>query len=296
MSNAGDGDWQFEVLAEFPVLLEGPAWDGSGLLFTEIANERIQRFDPQTGKCSVFRENTNKANGLMFDASGKLFACEGGGRRMVRYDGGETTVLADSYTGKRLNSPNDLAIDALGRIWFTDPRYGDREGLELDHESVYRLDPQEDGSWSIHRVTYDTTSPNGILISADMKTLYVAQSSNEPGGERELRGYPIHDDGSLGEYQVLHNFYPNRAIDGMCFDADGNIIATAGYDQGGPGPMIYVFSPRGRVLETHPLPVDRPTNCTFGDSDLQTLYVTTAYGYLLRARTQRRGNPLYPLV
>lgn len=289
------GAWQFDVIAEFPVLLEGPAWDGSGLLFTEVANNRIHRFDAATGACHIWREEAGKANGLVFDANGHLYACEGGGRRIVRLDPDKTTVLADSFEGRTLNSPNDLAVDALGRIWFTDPRYSsDRHTMELDHESVYRLDPQADESWAIERVTFDTTRPNGILVSPDQSVLYVAQSEYGDDRKRELRAYPINDDGSLGAYEVLHNFYPHRGIDGMCLDRDGNIIATAGWEESGPGPMIYVFAPSGRVLETHLVPVDRPTNCTFGDDDLQTLYVTTATGHLLRARTPRRGFLLYP--
>ena len=138
-------------------------------------------------------------------------------------------------------------------------------------------------------MTFDTTKPNGLLLSLDEKTLYVAQSHYGEGNKRELRAYPIRDDGTLGPYEVLHNFYPHRGIDGMTLDAEGNIIATAGWRQSGPGPMIYVFAPNGRVLETHPLPEDRPTNCTFGDEDLRTLYVTTAGGWVLRARTDRQG-------
>lgn len=290
MDTLGAGEWKFEILDEFPVLIEGPAWDGSGLLLTEVSNNRIHRYDPTTRLSSVFRESTNGANGLQFDAGGRLYACEGrgDGRRIVRYEGRETVVIVDSFEGRRLNSPNDLAIDALGRIWFTDPRYSpDRETMELDHESVYRLTHQSHGAWSIERMTFDTTSPNGILISPDQSTLYVAQSSNMSGMERELRAYPIQSDGRLGTYRVLHNFYPHRAIDGMCFDSTGNIVATAGWESSGPGPMIYVFSPTGHVLETHPVPVDRPTNCAFGDDDLRSLYVTTGSGYLLRARTYR---------
>src|SRR5690606_28151575 len=153
---------------------------------------------------------------------------------------------------------------------------------ELDHESVYRLDPQPDGSWRTIRMTYDTTAPNGLLVTPDMATLYVAQSKYGEGEKRELRAYPILPDGSLGAYEVLHNFYPHRGIDGMCFDEDGNIVATAGWELSGPGGMIYVFAPNGRVLETHPVPVDRPTNCTFGGADLRTLYVTSIDGQLLR--------------
>ena len=288
--------WQFEILAQYPVLLEGPAWDGSGLLFTEIANNRIHRFDPATGECSEYREDTNQANGLMFDPAGQLYACEGGGRRMVQYGEDGTTVLVDSFEGKRLNSPNDLAIDGQGRIWFTDPRYGDRNGLELDHESVYRLSANEMGNWQIERMTFDTMRPNGLLISHDQGTLYVAESAYGEGNPRELRAYPINPDGSLGEKRILHSFYPHRGIDGMCVDTEGNIIATAGWDESGPGPMIYVFSPSGHVLETHKLPVDYPTNCTFGGDDLTTLYVTTGSGYLLRARTERQGRLWYPVL
>jgi gluconolactonase len=288
--------WEFEVLVEPIGLAEGPAWDGSGLLFTNIPNSRIMRFEPGSGKLSVFRTDTNQANGLMLDKAGQLYACEGGGRRIVRYepDGG-TTLICDNFQGRRLNSPNDLAIDRRGRIWFTDPRYGDnRADMELDHESVYRLDPQPDGQWQVTRMTFDTTAPNGLLLSPDNCTLYVAQSKYGDGQKRELRAYPINEDGTLGEYQVLHNFYPHRGIDGMCLDNEGNVVATAGWEVSGPGPMIYLFAPNGRVLETHPVPVKRPSNCTFGDADLRTLYVTSLEGHLLRARTDRRGLLLYP--
>jgi gluconolactonase len=296
--------WHFELLLEPIGLTEGPAWDGSGLLFTNIPNSRIMRYDPATGQFSVFREGANRANGLMFDKQGRLYGCEGGapgqegGRRIVRYEPeGGVMVVCDRFEGKRLNSPNDLAIDNQGRIWFTDPRYGDdRNDMELDHESVFRADPQPDGPWTVTRMTYDTTAPNGLLLSPDNSTLYVAQSKYGDGQKRELRAYPIQADGALGEYTVLHNFYPHRGIDGMCLDSKGNIIATAGWEVSGPGGMIYVFAPNGRVLETHPLPCDRPTNCTFGDADLRTLYVTSIDGQLLRARTERQGLLHFPVL
>ncbi len=287
--------WQFELVAGPFGFTEGPAWDGETLLFTDIPNNRIMRYDPKSGESSVFRTGTNGGNGLMFDPQGQLYGCEGDARCIARYDADDTTtVIADRFEGKRLNSPNDLAFDKQGRLWFTDPRYGDRtDDLELGHESVFRLEEQSDGTWSIQRMTYDTTKPNGLLISPDQKTLYVAQSEYGEDKKRELRAYPILEDGTLGEHEVLHNFYPHRGIDGMCLDTDGNIIATAGWQQSGPGPMIYVFAPNGRVLETHPMPADRPTNCTFGDDDLQTLYVT-ASGCLYRVRTERKGYLIFP--
>ena len=296
--------WDFELIdGPYDGTIEGPAWDGGGLLFTHIPVSRIMRYDPRTGKSTVFRSDTNNANGLMLDPRGTLYACEGGARRVVRYEpDGTATVLTDGFEGQKLNIPNDLAIDVLGRVWFTDPYYEgaagpwseDRANKELDHDSVYRLDRQSDGGWSINRVTFDTTRPNGLLFSLDHDTLYVAQSGRNPEEKRELRAYPVNADGSLGNYNLLHNFGAHRGIDGMVLDTEGNIVATAGYRQGGPGPMIYVFSPFGEVLETHPVPEDRPTNCTFGDANLRTLYVTTGGGHLFRAYTERQGRLHYP--
>ncbi|MDE2687667.1 MAG: SMP-30/gluconolactonase/LRE family protein [Chloroflexota bacterium] len=298
--------WQF-ILVNGPYggIAEGPAWDGSALLFTHIPASRIIRYDPQDRGSSVYRSDTNNANGLMFDPQGRLYACEGGARRVVRYEAdGSATVLADGYEGKRLNVPNDLAIDPNGSVWFTDPFYegaggewsNDRSNKDLDHDSVYRLDEQDDGSWSITRVTFDTTRPNGLLFSLDYKTLYVAQSGRNADEKRELRAYPVNDDGSLGDHTVLHDFGAHRGIDGMVLDTEGNIVATAGFDESGPGPMIYVFAPDGEVIETHPTPTDRPTNCSFGGSDLTTLFVTTGGGDVYMAHTDRQGRLHYPSV
>lgn len=300
-------EWQFEMLdPAYGKVTEGPAWDGSGLLFTRIQQSRVMRFDEASGKVSVWRENTNHANGMTFDAQGRLYACEGGdtenGRRVVRYNpDGTYTVLCDRFEGKRLNIPNDIVADPEGRLWFTDPFYenaagawsADRTHKDLDHDSVYRLDPQPGGDYRISRVTFDTTRPNGLLFSLDYKTLYVAQSGREKSEYRQLRAYPVNADKSLGPCTVLHDFGEHRGIDGMRLDTEGNIIATAGWEVGGPGPLIYVFAPSGAVKETHPVPCTRPTNCSFGGPDLQTLYVTTIEGFLFRARTERKGRLLY---
>jgi gluconolactonase len=212
-------------------------------------------------------------------------------------------VIADRLDGKKLSTPNDLAIDRKGRIWFTNPvndgNWDKTEREELDHRSVLRADPQKDGSYTVTRVTFDTTQPNGILVSRDQNTLYVAESGSAPRIPRELRAYPIRNDGSLGTYATLFTWGEDargvhRGIDGMCFDCDGNIVATAGYEQSGSGPMIYVFSPTGRVLETHPLPSVRPTNCCFGGADLTTLFVTTGEGHFFKAQTNRVGWAMYP--
>jgi len=298
--------WSFEKLhGPLGGVCEGPAWDGEALLFTHIPASKILRYDPAANAVSVARDGTNCANGLMFDSDGRLYGCEGGARRVVRYeDDGSATVLIDRFEGKRFNIPNDLAIDPQGRVWFTDPFYegaggewtNDRSLMELDHESIYRLDPQPGGKWSVSRVTFDTTRPNGLLFSFDHSTLYVAQSGRRADETRQLRAYPLRQDGSLGEGEVLHDFGENRGIDGMVLDVEGNIVATAGWDQGGPGSSIYVFSPSGEVLERHPVPADRPTNCSFGGADLSTLYVTTIDGYLFRTPTDRHGRLWYPVA
>lgn len=295
--------WQFEVVAGPFGFTEGPAWNGEALLFSDIPSSRILKYDPRTRETTVFREGTHQGNGLIFDRAGRLYGCQGSGegRRVVRYESdGDVTIIADRFQGNRLNSPNDLAFDRDGRLWFTDPRYGDfRDDMELNHESVFRAEANGPGPgerWTLERVTFDTTRPNGLLISPDQTTLYVAQSEYGTDRKRELRAYPIREDGSLGPYRVLHNFYPHRGIDGMCLDAEGNIVATAGWAESGPGPMIYVFSPTGRVLETHPVPFDRPTNCTWGGPDLSTLYVTVGTGHVLAARTERKGYLIFPAI
>ena len=202
---------------------------------------------------------------------------------------GSTTTIVDQLDGQPLNTPNDLAIDRQGRIWFSNPwNAGNIDPSEKQvpgRNAILRADPQPDGTWVCKRMTTDTTGTNGLLISPDQRTLYMIQTSPE---RRELRAYDILEDGSLGRYIVLHQFGedyrgPQRGIDGMCLDAEGNIVATAGSYASGPGPMIYVWDTKGRVLETHPMPVgvDSPTNCTFGDPDQRTLYITTGGGHLL---------------
>ncbi len=288
--------WEFELLEEGYTLAEGPAWDGSRLLLTDINNSRIMAFDPESGHSEPWHEDTARTNGLLFDRDGQLYGCSQNRGAICRYRaGGKFDILVSEFEGRRLNSPNDMAFDEMGRIWFTDPRYDDLSPpMQLDHQSVYRLDPDAGGGWSIERVTFDTTRPNGILVSPDQGELFVSNCGKDEGEPRELRSYPILADGSLGKPRVVHNFFPHRAIDGMCWDSEGNIVAAAGRDGEGPGSMIYVIARSGRIIETHPVPRDMPTNCTFGGPDLTDLYVTTGTGALLRARTNRRGALRFP--
>jgi gluconolactonase len=299
--------WKFELLTKPDTeqfITEGPVWDGEYIYFTQIRKSKILRYDPKTGAIDEWRTGTNRTNGLAFDAHGRLFGCCSGGRAIVRFDpDGRNVVVADRIDGKKLNTPNDLAIDRKGRIWFTNPvnsgNWDKGSKMEVEDMSVLRCDPQPDGTYTTTRVTFDNTQPNGILISQDQKTLYVAESNYTKGISRELRAYPIKEDGSLDKYTTLFTWGEDhrdvhRGIDGMCLDINGNIVATNGWELAGPGPMITVFSPTGRVLETHPVPAIRPTNCCFGGPDMTTLFVTTTQGHFFRAETDRVGWAMWP--
>ncbi len=294
----GVAAWEWELVAGPDTITEGPAWDGTGLWYTSIRHNEIRRYDPATGEVTTIYRDTGGSNGLAFGPDGSLYACEGTGRAIARYaPDGTKSILVDSVDGNRLNSPNDLVVDSAGRVWFTDPRYGDdHSDRELDHDSVYRIEPSPDGSlpWRITRLTTDTTRPNGLLLSADERTLYVAQSDYDPDAVRQLRAYPIADDGSLGAPTVLHDFGEARGIDGMRLDADGNIVATCGWELSGPGSRIAVFAPDGTVLEEHAVPDGRPSNCAFGGPDLTDLYVTTLSGHLYRIPNTGRTGALQP--
>jgi gluconolactonase len=248
---------------------EGPVYGPDACIyFTDIGN-RIMKFDPKTMKTTTYRDPSGRANGLDFDPQGRLVACEGantGGNRRVSVTEKDGTVrtLADRWDGKRFNSPNDLTIDPKGRVYFTDPRYVGSEPREIDTESVYRIDP--DGK--VTRIITDVEKPNGIILSPDLKTLYLAD--NNPKGKRQLLAFPLNADGTVGAKKVLADFGKDRGIDGMCIDVKGNIYATAGQDSTGG---VHVFSPEGKRLAFIPTP-ETPTNCVFGGKDRRTLYVT----------------------
>jgi gluconolactonase len=252
---------------------EGPVATAKGtILFTDIGN-RIMEFDPASGKTGVFREPSGKANGLMIDQQGRLIACEGAGsggnrRISVTTSEGEVKTLCDNWEGKRFNSPNDLAIDARGRVYFTDPRYVGGDPREIDFEGVFLVGPRGNSKLA----TRDLQKPNGILVSSDGKHVYVAD--NNPSGNRHLLQFDVQADGTLAGKQVLFDFGSGRrGIDGMTLDVEGNLYATAGTgDEAG----IYVFSPEGKHLAFIATPGD-PTNCVFGsgsEAEARTLYIT----------------------
>jgi gluconolactonase len=280
---------------------EGPAYGPDHCVyFTDIGN-RIMKFDPKTMKTVEFRNPSGRANGLEFDREGRLLACEGantgGNRQVTRTEKDRTiTVLADKWMGKRFNSPNDLTIDAQGRIYFTDPRYVGDEPREIDTESVYRIDPPSQnppplakggqGGWRVTQIIADVQKPNGIIISPDMKTLYLAD--NNPKGNRLLLAFALKEDGGVGPRKVLHDFAPDRGIDGMAIDKAGNLYATAGM---GKTAGVSVFSPHGKKIGFIATP-ETPTNCVFGGADRKTLYVTAGRS-LYRIDVNAEGFAVY---
>ncbi|UUO06910.1 SMP-30/gluconolactonase/LRE family protein [Blastopirellula sp. J2-11] len=284
-------DAVIEVLADGFDWSEGPVWvpQGEYLLFSDIPPNRMMKWKAGEG-VSVFMEPsgyTGKTpftgkepgtNGLVLDAAGNLTACCHGDRNLVKFVDGERIVLADKYDGKRLNSPNDLTIHSSGDIYFTDPPYGlpknfDDPGRELPWCGVYRL--KKDGQ--VELLTSKQTRPNGIALSPDEKTLYVAQS--DPAAAT-ITQYPVNADGSIGEGKILFDAtdlvgkMPGLP-DGMAIDASGNIWATS------PG-GVYIFTPAGKqlgLLNTG----EKTANCTFGDDGY--LYLTVDM-YLCRVKTK----------
>lgn len=280
-------------------LTEGAAVapDGS-VYFTDIPDGKdkgqILRFDPRSKETTIFTAESHKANGLMFDAEGFLIACEGadqGGRCVSRWDvnAGKREVLAERYMGKRFNAPNDLCIDLKGRIYFTDPRYLGDEPRELEHRAVYRVDREH----NVVEVTHDVEKPNGIAISADQKTLYVADNNNGTDridrnapppekGAMKILAYSLGDDGLVsGKPRVLYDFGRESGCDGMTLDSNGNLYLTA---RSLARPGVLILNPEGHevgfIATGKPQPDAKdpkglPSNCDFGIGDENNvLYIT----------------------
>jgi gluconolactonase len=294
-------NWNFErVASPFQGPANGVVWDGKAIIFSLMEDMKLMRFDPESGTTSEMRKYTNRVNGLAFGNRGELLGCQEGGRRLVEFSPDGRMFAVDALlNGKFHNHPSDLVVDSQSRIWFADAHsatlaFGPQIFPALDHASVLRLEKNERNAWTLKRITYDTAAPRSVLLSPDEKTLYVAEG--EPAGKvRELRAYPIAEDGTVGSHIVLHTFGsdhrgPHRGIEGMCLDADGNIIACGGWKKSGAGALVYVFSPEGAVIESHPIPGDLPNRCCFGGTELDTLYVTTGGGELYRTKTSRKGG------
>jgi gluconolactonase len=314
-------DAKVEKLAGGFVWTEGPAWvkNGGYLLFSDIPNNTINKWKDGEGttkdfiKPAGYRGKARKigvagdepgTNGLRLDHEGRLVACQHGDRRVARLDvtldantkpmrgldNVKWTTIADRYMAKRLNSPNDLVFAKNGDIYFTDPPYGLEKGAEdkareLNFQGVYRI--QKDTSrigyhGEIALLTKEISRPNGIALSPDEKTLYVANS--EAGDKAVWYAFPLGADGKLGKGRVFFSAAKwsakPGAPDGMKVDVEGNLWAT------GPG-GVYVLAPDGTLLgmiETF----DRTANCAFGEADGGTLYLAVNHD-IARIRTLTKG-------
>jgi gluconolactonase len=227
---------------------EGPAVDSKGnVYFSDIPNNRIHRWSLD-GKLSTFREKSGGANGLFFDAKGNLIACEGGNRRVTSIaPDGTVTVLAYKYDDRKLNSPNDLCV------YFTDPRYGSKDGVEQDGYHVYYISADRK---QVTRVVGDMKMPNGVLGTRDGKLLYVADP-----GDRKTYVYRIEGPGKLAGKKL----FAEQGSDGMTLDEKGNLYLT--------GNGVNVYSPEGKRIETIMVP-EGPANLCFGGADGKTLFIT----------------------
>ena len=234
--------------------VEGPAADADGALyFTDIPNNRIHRWTAEGG-LTTYREDSGRANGLRFDRDGALIACEMGNRRVTATDAeGGVRVLAERYDGSRFNSPNDLWIDPQGGIYFSDPRYGPEDDLEMDGHHVYYLTPDRT---EIMRVADDLERPNGIIGAPDGTRVYIA----DHGGGRTYVYTPA-PDGTLADKRL----FVEQGSDGMTMDEMGNVYLT--------GEDVTAYAPDGDVVGSIALP-EAPANLTFGGPDRTTLFIT----------------------
>ena len=235
---------------------EGGARDANGdVYFTDIPNQTVYKWVAETNKISLFLDNSQEANGTWVDDEGNLYLCQHAARQILSIDPeGNETVLVDRFGDKKLNSPNDLWVDAKGGIYFTDPRYGEeRDDMEYGGEYVFYLSP--DRSKTVV-VDDSTTRPNGVIGTADGKTLYISDH-----GRKETYAYDIQADGSLGNKRL----FANEGRDGLALDDQGNVYLTTN--------GVRIYSREGDYLGA--IKVEkRPSNVSFGGKDRKTLFIT----------------------
>lgn len=249
--------------------VEGPVWFGDAgcLLFSDIPNDKILRYTPGLG-ISTYRAPSNHSNGHTRDLQGRLLSCEHGMRRVTRTEmDGSITVIADSYQGKPLNSPNDVVVKSDGSIWFTDPHYGigsNYEGFAAEQElpcNVYRVDP--DGT--IEAVLTDFNCPNGLAFSPDESLLYVADTGrmyqDDPA---HIRSFSL-ESGRPKSRGIFHTIAPGKA-DGIRCDTDGNLWSSA-------GDGVHCIAPDGHLMGKIFVP-EKVSNLCFGGRAKHQLYIT----------------------
>jgi gluconolactonase len=267
---------------------EGPVWfgDANCLLFSDIPNNRIMRWTPGAG-VSTYRQPSNFANGHTRDREGRLVSCEHGTRRVTRTElDGSITVIADSYNGKHLNSPNDVVVKSDGTIWFSDPHYGimtNYEGYKSEQElpcNVYRVDPS---SGSIEAVLTDFNCPNGLAFSPDESKLYVADTGRMFGSDpQHIRVFDVDASGRLSGGEVFHSISPGCA-DGFRLDTDGNVWSSA-------ADGVHCISPDGVLLGKILVP-ELVSNVCFGGRAKHQLFITATTG-IYSVTLNRKGAVL----
>ena len=266
---------------------EGPAYFPAGrfIVWSDIPNDRMLRFDETTGTVGVFRHPAGYSNGNTADREGRLVTCEHGGRRVTRTEhDGRVTVLADRHEGKRLNSPNDVVVKSDGSVWFTDPTYGidsDYEGHKAESEigasHLYRVDPQ---SGECHVAAGDFVRPNGLAFSPDESRLYVSDTgaSHVPDGPRHIRVFDVGEGGRLSGGEVFATCTAGK-FDGFRFDDAGRLWAGA-WDG------VHCYGPDGTLLGKVLVP-EIAANVVFGGPKRNRLFIcatTSLYAVLLPVR------------
>lgn len=252
---------------------EGPVWfgDANCLLFSDIPSNRIMRWTPDAG-ASVYRQPSNYSNGHTRDREGRLVSCEHGTRRVTRTElDGTVTVIADSYQGKRLNSPNDVVVKSDGTIWFSDPHYGimtNYEGYKSEQElpcNVYRADP---ATGTLEAVLTDFNCPNGLAFSPDEDRLYVADTGRmHQDDPTHIRVFDCDSSGKLSGGEVFHSINPGLA-DGFRLDSDGNIWSSA-------ADGVHCLNPDGNLLGKILVP-EIVSNICFGGRAKHQLFITAS--------------------
>ena len=254
-------DATLDKIADGFQFVEGPVWHPNGfLIFSDIPGNTVYKWDPATGSTEAFHKPSGNSNGLSLDLQGNVLLCQHGKRRVARLENdGTETALATHYNGKRLNSPNDLAVKSDGSIYFTDPPYGISSGQEeLGFYGIYRLTPEGE----VILLDKSLNRPNGICFSPDESKLYVNDSQ-----ARRIYVWDVKEDLTLENRKLFYTMSGSGSADGMKVDTQGNLYST------GPG-GVWIFAPDGTLLDKISVP-GQTTNLNWGDADYQTLYITS---------------------
>jgi gluconolactonase len=269
---------------------EGPVWlgDTRALVWSDIPNNRMLRWDEESGQTTVFRKPSGYANGNSRDRKGRILTCEHGGRRVSRTEiDGRIKTLANSYEGKRLNSPNDIVCRSDGSVWFTDPSFGILgwyEGGKAEPElptNVYRWEPPN----KLTVVAEGINQPNGLAFSPDESILYIVESRAQP---RKILAFDVAKDRTLSNRRVLIDAGPKGTPDGFRVDMDGNLWCGWGMGEAGLD-GVHVFNPQGKLIGRIDLP-ERCANLCFGGTERNRLFMAASTSlYSLYVNTQ--GTP-----